>query len=85
MQDFWESDSSWIAGGVCGGGAQENSQVYSPHNADSCDPILSSGFIGIVMLKVLGIPMAHMMNFAIAALKSMSTGNTVILALLLGP
>lgn len=47
--------------------------------------ILSSGFIGIVMLKVLGIPIAHMMNFAIAALKSMSTGNTVILALLLGP
>lgn len=39
MQDFWESDSSWIAGGVCGGGAQENSQVYSPHNADSCDPV----------------------------------------------
>jgi fructose-specific phosphotransferase system IIC component len=47
-------------------------------------PILSSGFIGIVMLKVLGIPIAHLMSAANAALKSMSAGNAVILAMLLG-
>jgi fructose-specific phosphotransferase system IIC component len=47
-------------------------------------PILSSGFIGVVMLKVLGIPIAHLMSAANAALKSMSTGNAVVLALVLG-
>lgn len=47
-------------------------------------PILSAGFIGVVMLKVLGIPIAHLMTAATSALKSMSAGNTVILAMLLG-
>jgi len=47
-------------------------------------PILSGAFIGVVMLKVLGIPIAHLMSAATAALKSMSTGNAVILAMLLG-
>src|SRR5438270_4251368 len=47
-------------------------------------PILSAGFIGVVMLKVLGIPIAHMMTAANGALKAMSTGNIVILAMLLG-
>jgi fructose-specific phosphotransferase system IIC component len=47
-------------------------------------PILSSAFIGIIMLKVLGIPIAHLMSAANDALKSMSTGNAVILAMLLG-
>ena len=47
-------------------------------------PILSAGLIGIVMLKVLGVPIAHLMSAATGALKSMSTGNTVILAMLLG-
>ena len=47
-------------------------------------PILSSGIIGLVMLKVLGIPIAHLMSAANTALKSMSTGNAVVLAMLLG-
>ena len=47
-------------------------------------PILSGAFIGVVMLKVLGIPIAHLMSAANNALKSMSTGNSVILAMLLG-
>ncbi|HWC18005.1 MAG TPA: PTS fructose transporter subunit IIC [Terriglobales bacterium] len=47
-------------------------------------PILSAGFMGIVMLKVLGIPIAHLMTSANHALQSMSTGNSVVLALLLG-
>ena len=47
-------------------------------------PIISSGFIGVIMLKVLGIPIAHLMTAANAALKSMSTGNAVILAMVLG-
>src|SRR5207248_8666080 len=46
-------------------------------------PILSVGFIGVVMLKVLGIPIAHVMTAANGALKAMSTGNIVILAMLL--
>jgi fructose PTS system EIIBC or EIIC component len=47
-------------------------------------PMVSSGLIGLVMLKVLGIPIAHLMSAANAALKSMSTGNAVILAMVLG-
>jgi len=47
-------------------------------------PILSSGFMGVVMLKVLGIPIAHLMASASAALASMNTGNSVVLAMLLG-
>ena len=47
-------------------------------------PILSGAMIGIVMLKVLGIPIAHLMISANSALRSMSTGNSVVLAMLLG-
>ena len=47
-------------------------------------PILSSGFMGVVMLKILGIPIAHLMASASAALASMNTGNSVVLAMLLG-
>jgi len=47
-------------------------------------PILSSTIIGIVMLKVLGIPIAHLMTSANAMLKTMSTGNSVLLAMVLG-
>jgi fructose-specific phosphotransferase system IIC component len=47
-------------------------------------PILSSAVIGIVMLKVLGAPIAALMVAATAFLKNMSTGNSVLLALLLG-
>src|SRR5436305_2839000 len=36
-------------------------------------PILSGAFIGVVMLKVLGIPIAHLMSAANSALKTMST------------
>jgi fructose-specific phosphotransferase system IIC component len=47
-------------------------------------PILSAGFIGVVMMKVLGVPIAHLMTSASSALASMSTGNGVVLAMLLG-
>jgi fructose PTS system EIIBC or EIIC component len=47
-------------------------------------PILSSAAIGIIMLKVLGAPIAALMLAATSFLKTMSTGNSVLLALLLG-
>jgi PTS system fructose-specific IIC component len=47
-------------------------------------PILSAGFVGVVMLKILGVPIAHLMTSANAALRSMSTGNSVVLAMVLG-
>jgi PTS system fructose-specific IIC component len=47
-------------------------------------PILSSAVIGIIMLKVLGTPIAALMVAATSFLKNMSTGNSVLLALLLG-
>src|ERR1051326_2454380 len=47
-------------------------------------PILSSAAIGVIMLKVLGVPIAHLMTAANGMLKSMSTGNAVVLALVLG-
>jgi fructose-specific phosphotransferase system IIC component len=47
-------------------------------------PIVSSAVVGVVMLKVLGVPIAHLMTSANAALKAMSTGNSVVLAMLLG-
>lgn len=47
-------------------------------------PIVSSAAIGIVMLKLLGAPIAHLMTAANAMLKTMSTGNAIVLALLLG-
>jgi fructose PTS system EIIBC or EIIC component len=47
-------------------------------------PILSSAAIGIIMLKVLGTPIAGLMNAATSFLTTMSTGNSVLLALLLG-
>lgn len=47
-------------------------------------PILSSLVVGVVMLKVLGIPIANLMAYAGGALRSMSTGNSVALALVLG-
>lgn len=47
-------------------------------------PIFSSALIGLLMLKVLGIPIAHLMTAANAALKSMSTGNAIVLAMVLG-
>src|SRR5262249_39891418 len=47
-------------------------------------PILSSALIGIVMLKVLGVPIASLMSSATAMLRGLSTGNSVLLALVLG-
>jgi len=47
-------------------------------------PILSSLVVGIVMLKLLGIPIAELMTAATSMLRSMSTGNSVLLAMLLG-
>jgi fructose PTS system EIIBC or EIIC component len=47
-------------------------------------PILSGAFVGVVMLKVLGVPIAVLMRHADAALRAMGTGNTVVLALILG-
>lgn len=47
-------------------------------------PILSGAFIGVLMIKVLGVPIALLMDHANHTLQSMSTGNDVVLALLLG-
>ncbi|MFZ0758915.1 MAG: PTS fructose transporter subunit IIC [Candidatus Sulfotelmatobacter sp.] len=47
-------------------------------------PILSGAFIGVVMLKVLGAPIALLMLRANGALEAMGTGNSVVLALILG-
>lgn len=47
-------------------------------------PILSSLFIGVIMVKVLGIPINHLMTAANAFLLSMSGGSKVVLAMLLG-
>jgi fructose-specific phosphotransferase system IIC component len=47
-------------------------------------PILSSTVIGIFMLKVLGVPIANLMIVASSFLRTMSAGNSVVLAMLLG-
>ncbi len=47
-------------------------------------PILSSLFIGVLMLEVLGIPIAHLMNAATHVLRTMNAGSSLVLALLLG-
>jgi fructose-specific phosphotransferase system IIC component len=47
-------------------------------------PIVAGVVVGVVMLKILGVPIAHLMVAAGAALRSMSGGNAVLLALLLG-
>jgi fructose PTS system EIIBC or EIIC component len=47
-------------------------------------PILSSLFIGVVMMKVLGVPIAHFMISANGMLKGMSAGNSTVLAMVLG-
>jgi fructose PTS system EIIBC or EIIC component len=47
-------------------------------------PIISGAFVGVLMIKVLGVPIAFFMDRANQALQSMSTGNDVLLALLLG-
>lgn len=47
-------------------------------------PVLSSAVVGIVMLKILGAPIAEFMNAATSALRAMSAGNSMLLAALLG-
>jgi fructose-specific phosphotransferase system IIC component len=47
-------------------------------------PMLSSLIIGVVMLKVLGIPIAHLMDFLAGWLGAMGNGNAVLLAMILG-
>jgi PTS system fructose-specific IIC component len=47
-------------------------------------PILSAGFMGVMMLKIVGVPIAHLMTSANTALRSMSAGNSVVLAMVLG-
>jgi len=47
-------------------------------------PIVSSTIVGVLMLKVIGIPIAQFMTFLGEWLQYMSTGNTVVLALILG-
>jgi fructose PTS system EIIBC or EIIC component len=47
-------------------------------------PILSGALIGVLMIKVIGLPIALLMDHANGALMSMSTGNDVALALILG-
>jgi len=47
-------------------------------------PILSSAVVGIVMLKVVGVPIASVMSSAGAMLRGMSAGNSVLLAMVLG-
>jgi PTS system fructose-specific IIC component len=47
-------------------------------------PIISSTIIGVLMLKVIGIPIANLMEFLSVWLNSISQGNAVVLALILG-
>jgi fructose PTS system EIIBC or EIIC component len=47
-------------------------------------PIFSSAVVGVVMLKVLGVPIAHLMTSAGAMLRTMNAGNQVLLGLILG-
>src|SRR6266850_7480286 len=47
-------------------------------------PIISASVVGVVMLKVLGVPIADLMTFLAAWLKTMGTGNAVVLGLILG-
>jgi len=47
-------------------------------------PIISSTIVGVLMLKVLGIPIAELMITLGDWLKEMRTGNAVLLAMILG-
>ncbi len=47
-------------------------------------PILASAIVGLVMLKLLGAPIAELMTAANSMLKTMSAGNSIFLALVLG-
>jgi fructose PTS system EIIBC or EIIC component len=47
-------------------------------------PIVSSTIVGVLMLKVIGIPIAELMTGLAGWLKTMHSGNAVVLALVLG-
>lgn len=47
-------------------------------------PIFSGVIVGVLMIKVLGVPIALFMEHANHGLQSMGTGNNVLLALILG-
>ncbi len=47
-------------------------------------PIFSASVVGIVMLKVIGLPIADFMKFLAEWLNEMSHGNTIFLASILG-
>ena len=47
-------------------------------------PIVSGLVVGMVMLKVVGVPIAHFMTFLGTWLQAMSGGNAVVLAMILG-
>ena len=47
-------------------------------------PILSGLVVGVVMLKVVGVPIADFMRFLGEWLKTMHSGNAILLAALLG-
>src|SRR5437660_8048888 len=47
-------------------------------------PILASAVVGIIMLEVLGVPIAHLMSSATGILRTMSTGSSIWLAMVLG-
>lgn len=47
-------------------------------------PIVGSVIVGVVMLKVIGVPIADVMSGLGKWLETMSTGNQVVLAMILG-
>lgn len=47
-------------------------------------PILSSLFVGFLMLKVVGLPIADFMAFLGGWLQSMNAGNAIVLGMILG-
>jgi len=47
-------------------------------------PVTSGLVVGVVMLKVLGVPIAGAMTFLGAWLQTMSQGNAIVLAMVLG-
>jgi fructose-specific phosphotransferase system IIC component len=47
-------------------------------------PVVSSFVVGLVMYRVIGLPIREVMTFLSCWLKTMSTGNSVILAIVLG-
>ena len=47
-------------------------------------PVFSSLAVGVVILKVIGLPIAHLMTALGEGLRAMGAGNAVLLALVLG-